>query len=172
MQICGLTMVNRYIPKTALFREVSGQFNFEYQQAGSYAGEYVCADNELPVMDAIVNSAVLIDNMSISGSIPEMYFVRSIIPPQMVSFQILRIQGSELITTRRMVLSQYHTEKTISAHAIFNRGGDGLKLRILGRLVQIPETIGIETITLNISLATYQIDGREFNEYLRSGEHV
>lgn len=161
----------RTVPKSALFREVSAKFVFDYQTAGIYAGTYVCASGIYQVLPMNLNTYYLIDSCSISGSIAENIFVDSL-TSDFITFELRRYQRNELITAQPFVISQYYKDKGISTHVQCDRNNDGVAIKINGHLEQVAETVGVDEISIAISLSTYEIDGKEYNTFFRDKDII
>jgi len=162
--------VIRTVPKESLFKEVSAKFYFEYQVAGTYAGQYVCTNPEIEILKMNINTFYLVDIISIAGSIPENVFVDSFNPLLPLDMKLTRSVSGEILTAQKMIISQYLRDHSISTHIECNRGHDGIKIILSGILDQVADTIGLDTISLNISISTYQIDGVEYNRFYRGSD--
>jgi hypothetical protein len=160
-------MIQRIIPKSSLFRVVAVKFAFDFQTSGIYAGKYLCTDNEEEILKMKTNTVYLIESASVSGSIPEEVFVNSVVSSSFLSFHIKRLQRSQLVTSEPVLISQYYKEKNISMHTDCNQNNDGLKICIAGVLNQVAETVGLSSISLVVSLSTYEIDGELYNRQFR-----
>lgn len=159
-------MVVRTVPKSAIFREVSGSLEYEYQIAGVDVGLYICTNPLIDLMPMVPNSFYLIDTMSVCGSVAEAVFVESL-TVDFLSVQFLHYLHDEIISARKESVSQYYKEKSLSTHVTCNRDNDGIRLRVTGKLNQVPSTIGVDYIYINVSLGVYEIDGREYNKFIR-----
>jgi hypothetical protein len=164
-------MIIRTVPNSSLFRNPSAKFIFNYMTAGIHAGKYYCNASILSILPLKLNTYYLIDSISISGSVPETVFVDSIDASNILSFELIRYQRRELITSEPIAISQYYKEKTISSHVTCNKGNDGINIRVNGILNQVAETVGVSSISLVISLATYEIDGKAYNETIRDKDY-
>ena len=165
-------MIIRKVPKSALYREVAARFDFVYQIAGMYAGQYICTDNDIEVMKFSENTGYLIDNVSICSSLPENQFVESINTAAFPTVRFRHLLRNELISAQSIAISQHYRNKQVTTHVIANRSNDGMTVEINGRFYQIPATIGLDHIYVTVSISTYQIDGTEYNEYLRNRDGV
>jgi hypothetical protein len=164
-------MIIRTVPNSSLFRVVSAKFYFIYQTSGIHTGKYVCTGNLYDLLPMKINTYYLIENVSIAGSIPESVFVDSVNSASFLTFELLRYQRNELVTSEPIIISQYYKEKTISNHVGCNKGNDGIKMRINGILNQVAETVGVTSISLVLSLSTYEIDGKIYNELYRDKDY-
>lgn len=159
--------VIRTVPKSALFREVAGKFTFSFATTGVYAGKYLCAVNTADVLTMKPNTFYLVDTLCVSGSIPETVFVESLQPDNLLTLKLVRYQQNELLTARNLVLSQYYKDKSVSTHVPCNKGSDGIRMVVSGRLNQVVDTVGIADISFVCSLGIYEIDGVEYNRFFR-----
>lgn len=161
--------VIRSIPKRSTFREVHARYIYDYQFLGAYAGQYVCvAPNNLQsLMSFNSNTVYLIDNISVASSLPENYFIESLQAAQFPALKFRRVTANELLSPQPIEISQHYREKTISQYVDCNKERDGLNLEIIGRLNQIPYTIGLTEIYLSVSCGIYEIDLDTANKFYR-----
>lgn len=160
-------MVNRTVPKRSILRKVSTVFDLDYQIAGDYAGQYLCTDTLNQLMPMIPNNFYLLDNVSISGTIPIEVFVNSLILTEIPFFRLRHYVRNELITAVQYDISQYYEESNFSSHVICNKGRDGIAVELSAALNQVIETIGVDTISLALAFGIYEISSDEYNAMIR-----
>lgn len=158
-------MITYKIPHKARFFPVSFSAKFTLNSPianGTYQGS-----TQQKILTIQKNSVYLLERMSLSANIPEDVFQQSLIITDYPVLFFMKKQESEPLYKYPFRIINYQHERDISTFLTTNRDNEDIICSISGILNQVPDTVGLFKIDINVQLNWFVMDMNSYNKFFR-----
>lgn len=133
-------------------------------------GNYALLNDTFDLMRLNYNTYYILDSFTVSGTITEDVFVKSI--NDKIKIEIFLKSNRERVLSRAWEISNYYGFVSVPNFVIVNRNYEYLQVRMVGRLRQVSETVGVERIKLRLGFVFAEVQGTEFQKEIRDVERL
>lgn len=144
----------RYVPASGIF---TATFNVPTVGKYDYNGQVVTLAQRL-----LPNSVYLIDSLSIAGTVSSEDFLSAI--DQIPQLTIVKTLNDENIFDGPIQIHSFSTDRQIVHFYKTGHNNTGIAGKLTGVLNQIPDFVGLATISLSINLSIHAIDESSFEK--------
>jgi hypothetical protein len=144
--------------------------NFNVPALGGYDFN-IPANQDVQVLKLIPDSVYYIDKLSIGANIAREDFLGAISTVPLLTFK--HLIGKEIVYSKSLPIVQLYEQKEATVYFKSQKENDWLTLSLTGLLIQTANLVGIDPITLDISLSIYQMYEKDFITWFeKSGQDV
>lgn len=131
--------------------------------------DFNVAANVINLFEMQRNVVYYLERMSLGGNISEENYLNSIAVLPQLSFES-SLTGEKLFMQSLPVV-KFYDDRQATSFIYSDKQNDFLVLRFTGVLKQIPATIGLASIDINLTLSIYEIKDKDFNIAFRDVVH-
>jgi hypothetical protein len=155
------------IPQTSRFIPTQNTFTatFNSPALGGYSFD-VAGNKGQEVLPLQPNSVYLIERLRMSATVDNGDYVSSVVAVPNVILQ--RSIRNERVYSRPIPVQIYTDGWEVGAWVLSDKAGDKLTMTLEGLLAQVPNTVGVASIKVTVSLSVFEISTAWFNSHFRN----
>lgn len=150
------------IPHTARFISTTNLYRawFNNPFLGGYDFEDPVNGNVQVVLETQPNTVYLIERISFAANLDQGVYLSSL--SNTPKLRLKRKVASENIHMKEYRLVNYIDNQEMVTWFQSDKQSDAIIMEVTGRLIQVPETVGVDPVVINISFAIYAIEDKNF----------
>lgn len=153
----GTPHKSSYLP---VFVELVGNYELIVNPNGPNYYGYNFTQKNIPVLDLTQDAVYLFERMSIGGSVSEETFLNAIVTP--LSFNMRYTNTKRDVLTQPISILKYSDDRSVNTF-LSSPAGNDVVMNVTGVLEQTQELIGVEQISVFLTLEMFETNSTEYN---------